>query len=404
MRVLMISDVYFPRVNGVSTSIRTFRRELVALGHQVTLIAPDYGEEIDDESWIIRVPSKRVIIDPEDRMMSYRAVLALAERLRGERFDILHIQTPFVAHYAGVRLARDLGIPTVLSYHTYFEEYLHHYLPLVPRWMIQPVVRWFSRNQCGEVDAVVVPSTVFRKVLRGYRVANELHVRPTGIDLERFRGGDGNRFRTERHIDLQRPVVMFVGRIVHEKNIGFLLDAVHQVKRSVPDILFVMAGEGPAEGALKERARDLGLDDNVLFVGNLHSLPDLVDCYSAADLFLFASRTETQGLVLLEAMALGVPVVSTAEMGTRDILRAERGAVVMEERIEPFAAKVVELLRDPAERRRIGAEGLEYVQEWSAGEMAKRMAELYEEIIDMGDELDELSDMGEDGVEEALEP
>lgn len=392
MRVLMISDVYFPRVNGVSTSIRTFRRELLGLGHEVTLIAPDYGAPTDDESWIIRVPARKVILDPEDRMMSYRGVLKLAERLRGGRFDILHIQTPFVAHYAGVRLARELGLPTLLSYHTYFEEYLHHYLPLVPKRVIQPLVRWFSRAQCGDVDAVVVPSTVFHSVLRGYGVSNELYVRPTGIDLTRFANGDGGRFRAARAIAPGRPVVMFVGRIVHEKNIGFLLQVVREAKRSIPEILFVMAGEGPAEGALRRQAHDYGIDHNVRFVGNLHSLPELVDCYSAADLFLFASRTETQGLVLLEAMALGVAVLSTAEMGTRDILGAGRGAVVEEERLEPFAARVVELLNDPRARQRIAAEGVAYVEEWSATTMARRMAELYEETIEMSDERDEIDD------------
>ncbi|GAB6043638.1 glycosyltransferase [Endothiovibrio diazotrophicus] len=399
MRILMISDVYFPRVNGVSTSIRTFRRELVSLGHQVTLIAPDYGEPTDDEAWIIRVPAKRVLFDPEDRMMGYRAAKGLLDRLRKGDYEILHIQTPFIAHYAGAWLARELGIPTVLTYHTYFEEYLHHYLPLVPKGVIQPLVRWFSRSQCGDVDAVVVPSTVFRTVLQDYGVRSELHVRPTGIDLRRFTGGDGSRFRAARGIDPQRPVVMFVGRIVHEKNIGFLLEVVNEVRRTLPDILFVMAGEGPAEGALKERAIRLGLDRNVRFVGNLHSLPELVDCYSAADLFLFASRTETQGLVLLEAMALGVPVVSTAEMGTRDILGAGRGAAVVEEDLHAFAAKVTELLNDPQGRHRLGAEGIEYAREWSAGEMARRMVELYEETIEMSETLDEL----EESIDEVTE-
>ena len=385
MRVLMISDVYFPRINGVSTSIRTFRRELLALGHQVTLIAPDYGEPTDDESWIIRVPARKVIVDPEDRMMSYRDAVALAERLRGERYDVLHIQTPFIAHYVGRHLARALGIPTVLTYHTYFEEYLHHYLPLVPKWLIQPLVRAFSRSQCRDVEAVVVPSTVFRTVLRDYGVEGTIHVSPTGIDLGRFSGGDGHRFRTERRIDLKRPVALFVGRIVHEKNIGFLLRVIERVRRSVPEVLLVMAGEGPAEGALRRQAMRLGLDDNLFFVGNLHSLPELVDCYAAADLFLFASRTETQGLVLLEAMAVGVPVVSTAEMGTRDILDAGLGAAVVEESLEPFAAKVVELINDPAERRRIAAEGEAYAQRWSAAEMARRMVERYRQCIDKRD-------------------
>src|SRR5262245_50157904 len=130
MRILMISDVYFPRINGVSTSIQTFRRGLHAAGHETLLIAPEYPAGHADERDIIRIPSRYLPRDPEDRMMKGGAIRALLPRLEREGFDLVHIQTPFVAHYLGVSLARSLRVPVIESYHTYFEEYLHHYVPL----------------------------------------------------------------------------------------------------------------------------------------------------------------------------------------------------------------------------------------------------------------------------------
>ena len=133
MKILFISDVYFPRINGVSTSIQTFRHNLRMLGHTVHLIVPDYQTPSADETGILRVPAKSLPFDPEDRLMSYGWVMKNLDRLRGEQYDIIHIQTPFVAHYLGTKLSRLLGIPCVETYHTFFEEYLYHYIPLVPK-------------------------------------------------------------------------------------------------------------------------------------------------------------------------------------------------------------------------------------------------------------------------------
>ena len=132
MHILMISDVYFPRINGVSTSIRTFRNELTGLGHQVTLIAPQYGDD-KAEDWIIRIPSWKVPLDPEDRLMRRGFISSLVATLSERKFDLLHIQTPFIAHYAGIELSQKLQLPSVVTYHTHFEEYFHHYLPWLPR-------------------------------------------------------------------------------------------------------------------------------------------------------------------------------------------------------------------------------------------------------------------------------
>lgn len=382
MRILLISDVYFPRINGVSTSIRTVRRELEELGHEVYLIAPDYGEVTDDESWIFRISSRIVYVDPEDRMMHLSAVLALEETLRELQPDIIHIQTPFIAHYAGVRLAARLKVPSVLTYHTYFEEYLSYYIRFLPRFLLRGSVRYLTRQQCNQVDAVVVPTRAFDAVLERYGVRAERHINPTGIDLERFTSGNGIRFRQRHGINPERPCLLFVGRLVHEKNIGFLLQVVAEVQRHIPDILFILAGEGPAEASLREKGVALGIEANLHFIGNLSTLQELCDCYCAADSFIFASRTETQGLVLLEAMALGVPVVSTAKMGTCDILEARLGALVVEENRDQFSEAVIGLLADEVMRRRLSDEGRQYVSEWSATTMAMRLEDIYLECVE----------------------
>jgi len=129
MNILFISDVFFPRVNGVSTSINTFATELKALGHQVTLIAPSYGDDDKKEDWIVRVPSHKIYFDPEDRLMSFGKLKALLPWIKDQHFDVIHVHTPFTAHYVGIDFGKKLDIPVVETYHTFFEDYLHHYLP-----------------------------------------------------------------------------------------------------------------------------------------------------------------------------------------------------------------------------------------------------------------------------------
>jgi glycosyltransferase involved in cell wall biosynthesis len=172
-------------------------------------------------------------------------------------------------------------------------------------------------------------------------------------------------------------MILFVGRVSLEKNIEFLLEVTQQLKALVPDLLFVIAGEGPARKTLQERVDRQGLADTVLFIGYLNRQGPLEDCYSAADLFVFASRTETQGLVLLEAMAMGTPVVSTAVMGTRDVLVDGKGCVVAKEEIVDFTNKTARLLKAPQERARLSESAREYVKDWSAPIMGRKLESLY---------------------------
>lgn len=381
MRVLMVSDVYFPRVNGVSTAIQTYRQSLQRNGIEVSLIAPDYGKGIS-EAWITRVPGRAVPRDPEDRLVRWGAMHAAVDQAVESGCDLIHIQTPFVAHYAGCKAARRFGVPVIATYHTLFEEYVRHYAPFIPGSWLRGGARALSRRQCNELDAVIVPSRAIHDRLASYGVKAPMQILPTGIPLPARPGVSARAdFRAQHGIAAARPVALFVGRVAHEKNIEYLLKVAALARESVPDILLLIAGEGPALGTLKQAVQLHGLQRSVQFIGYLDRQHELPACYAAADAFVFASRTETQGLVLLEAMAAGLPVVALAEMGTVDILNARRGAVVPDDSPEAFARALSRLLLDEAGRRRLGEEGRQYAAEWSDETLAVRMAALYRRIV-----------------------
>jgi 1,2-diacylglycerol 3-alpha-glucosyltransferase len=381
MNILLISDVYFPRVNGVSTSIKTFAEQLMQMGHIVHLIAPDYGVETSDESWITRVEARKIYFDPEDKLMKFSAVMRLLPDLSKRQFDVLHIHTPFVAHYAGLKLAKALGIPTLETYHTFFEDYLHHYLPWIPSMMARGLARVISKSQCNQVDAVVSPSQPMLDVLREYGVSSKMSVIPTGLQAHSFKPGDGVAFRAKYGIPVNRPMLLFVGRVAHEKNIGFLLQVVRLLADEMPNVLLLITGEGPAEASLRQQVSDLSIQKNVQFLGYLDRNTELNACYQAADIFVFSSKSETQGLVLLEAMAQATPVVAIAELGTASVLVEGQGARIAIEDELDFSSKLHALLINHEERIALGKQGRQYALElWSSEVQAEKMLRLYAEL------------------------
>ncbi|MEY3932714.1 MAG: hypothetical protein RL426_360 [Pseudomonadota bacterium] len=390
MNILFISDVFFPRVNGVSTSINTFATELRALGHQVTLIAPSYSDEDKDkeEEWIVRVPSHKIYFDPEDRLMNFGKLKALLPWIRDKHFDVIHIHTPFTAHYVGIHFGKKLDIPVVETYHTFFEDYLHHYLPFIPQFISRKIARTISRRQCNAVDGIVSPSKPMLDVLKQYGIKTPAEVVATGLDDSSFASVDGEHFRMSHDIPLTQPMLLFVGRVAHEKNIGFLLEMHVELIKKHPDALLVITGEGPAEESIKHSIDKLGISNKVRMIGYLDRSHELIACYKAADIFVFASKSETQGLVLLEAMAQGTAVVAIAELGTKSILIEGEGVLIAKDDINDFADKVSVLLSDAPKRQMIGEKGRQYAKEkWGAGVLAKKVAKFYKSTINQKSSL-----------------
>jgi len=388
MHILMVSDVFFPRINGVSTSIESFRRHLEAQGHRVSLLCPAYPADQPGpastrgaETGIARIPSRRVPIDPEDRLMRWRPLRRAARAIPGGPVDLVHVHTPFVAHYAGKRIARERGVPLLETYHTFFEEYADKYIPLVPRPWLRNLARGWSRAQCNAVDRLLVPSTPMREALARYGVRTGMTVLPTGIEPEDpAPSANVRRFRQDHHIPPEAPMLLYVGRLAGEKNIGFLLDMLPTVLYRHPDAVLVIAGEGPARAGLERRVATEGLVASTRFVDYMRRDGELQSAYRAADLFVFASKSETQGLVLLEALNQGTPVVGIAEMGTRDVLDPAGGCRIAPDDPAGFAAAVIDLLDHPDERKAMASAARLYAGTWSAETMTRRLVAVYRDL------------------------
>ena len=230
---------------------------------------------------------------------------------------------------------------------------------------------------------MIVPSRAIAQRLQAYGVRVAQHILPTGVPLPSALPGAPARgaFRQRFGIAAERPVALFVGRVAHEKNIGFLLDVVELARLERPALLLLVAGEGPALPSLQRSVAMRGLQSNVQFIGYLDRDRDLPACYAAADAFVFASRTETQGLVLLEAMAAGLPVVALAKMGTCDILDAGRGALVPDDDTHAFAQALLRLLGNQRLHAQIGEQARVYAREWSDDTLAGRLAALYRGLV-----------------------
>jgi glycosyltransferase involved in cell wall biosynthesis len=211
-------------------------------------------------------------------------------------------------------------------------------------------------------------------------VTKPVEVIPTGIPLESFIGRDPQRYRELKGFKPEDKVVLFMGRVAEEKNIDFLLKVVHRLKPEIPTLHFLIAGEGAAKKRLEKMVADLGMGSYVHFAGYLRR-EDWRDCYAGSDLFVFASITETQGLVVTEAMAAETPVVAVGEMGIKDVMASGKGGLVTKLDADEFTAAVKKMLTDKAFYAQKKSETLAEADKWSSTSMAKRMIEAYQKLL-----------------------
>ena len=380
MKIALVTDTYYPRINGVSASTQIFAQEFEKLGHDVHIYGPAFPNYIDNNPKIHRFPSWYLFFDPEDRLGYPKGDKKLIEQFIDYKFDIVHTQTPFTIGGPAVKWARKSGAKVVHTYHTLFAAYTEHYLWFLPKAAGVWYAKTASRRYCNSCDLLITPSTEMREVLLSYDVTKPIEVIPTGIVLDRFEGRDSKRYRDVMGFKPGDKVVLFMGRVAEEKNIDFLLKVVHELKPRIPALHFLIAGEGAAKKRLEKMAGDMGMVDYVHFVGYLRR-EDWRDCYAGADLFVFASVTETQGLVVTEAMAAETPVVAVGEMGIKDVMAAGRGGLVTKLDHEEFSEAVYRMLTDQKLYESKKAETLSEASHWSSTSMAKRMIGAYEKIL-----------------------
>lgn len=312
MRVGFFTECYKPIVNGVVASIDALREGLCAHGVDVTTIAPHFPRFVDDARDIVRIPSL-----PLPTQTAYRLCvpyLNADDRRRVRGIDLVHAHSPFVTGWMAVSYARRHNLPLVFTYHTRLDAYAH-YAPF-DRATAERAMTTLTRRYANAADAVVVPTATMETRLRELGVRVPIAVVPSAIDVAFFAGGQRSALVRERlGARGDEPLALVVSRLGMEKNLELALDAL----ALLPAVRLAVVGDGPHRAALAERARRLGILERVRFTGNLprERLPDV---YASVDAFVFPSTTDTQGLVLAEALAAGLPVVAAASGASRDVL------------------------------------------------------------------------------------
>ncbi len=390
MRIALVTDTYRPRVNGVVASIDTFANEFRKLGHEVKIVAPEYPasqidvKDKDNEKYVIRIKSHYLFFDPEDRLPDPKLPSSkkrIKEEILNFKFDIIHTQTPFTLGMEAIKWAKKLNSPIIHTYHTMFESYVH-YFKFIPKpiaiWLTKKISKWY----CDKMDLNITPSTQMKELLLSYGIKKPIEVNPTGIKIDKFKIFNGDDFREKYNIPKDTILLLFMGRIGAEKNIPFLFKVLKNILNKKPNTKLIVAGKGPAEEEVHKAAEEIGVKDNVIFLGYFEP-QDWVNCYAAADLFTFASVTETQGLVVTEAMAVGTPVVAVGAMGVAEVMKGNRGGVLVNLDVNEFSEAVLKFLDDKNFYEEKRKEAFEYAKEWSAETMAKKLLEKYEKAIEL---------------------
>lgn len=378
MRIAFFTECFRPTRNGVVVSVETFAQQLTEMGHEVHVFAPRVASYPDVGSYAVhRFPS--LIYPPiPDYPLAFPYSLSHFRRFQALGFDLVHAQSPWLLGRAAAYLARRCRLPLVMTYHTAFEQYLH-YLPAAPTFT-RPVGWWLLRRYAAVCDLVLAPSPEVAAALRGRgALAATVETLPTGVEVDWIAQGCGRRARKWLELASEDRLLLYVGRMAPEKNVEFLLRSLAPLLRERKDTYLVCVGGGWSLASLGALAAELGVADRIRFVGAVPR-EAVRHFLAASDLFVFASLTETQGLVIAEALAAGLPIVALDGPGVSSAITGREG-FLCPPIAEVFHDRVAQLLNDDTLRGEMGRAARVRAADFSARHFAEELIGHYETVI-----------------------
>jgi len=378
VRIVMFTNTYLPHVGGVARSVSTYEEEFCRRGHEVRIVAPQFEGAEDTSGRVLRTPAIQNF-NGSDFSVRIPVPGLLADFVDDFRPDILHSHHPFLLGDAALRLAWSRRWPLVFTHHTMYEQYTH-YMPLQSEAFKRFVIE-MATEYCNLCTHVIAPSESVAKLLTERGVTTPVTAIPTGIDLGLFGGGDGSRFRRRFGIDEDALVVGHVGRLAAEKNLEYLARAVGEFLSVRPDAVFLVVGDGESRQAMERIVGGVAQDNRLVMAGR-HTGQDLADAYAAMDVFAFSSQSETQGMVLAEAMAAGTPAVALDAPGAREIVCDANGRLLAGEAPEEeFTDAILELTKDSKRLENLSQGARESAREFSIDSCATRALDVYERLV-----------------------
>ncbi len=409
MKIAMFTDAYTPRVNGVAVSVQSYAVELCRLGHSVCVVCPDYidnhtdtggertvfktyryeqGHKDYENFTVLRIPADNIIWSKEDRNARMNQWSTVKHQMDEFHPDVVHVNSEFLMGWYGVTYARHRHVALVFTFHTLWEYYLENYVHIIPAPLMQKIGRDIVRFYLKRADEIIVPTPDIQDVVKRYHIDRPSDILPTGIPenvvvcdkdkLNEFK----QKFYEEKPELKDKKILLYVGRVVKEKNLDFLYDVLEQTLKTVPNAALLFVGGGPELEPLQETASKLPYKDSIFFTG-YRPREELVYYYHLSSIFAFPSVTETQGLVTVEAMMTGLPVVAIGERGTIDVMQGDNGGFMVKNDLQDFTNRVVQLLTDSELHQAKSKEAMEWSSKWSMRTLTPQLVELYKKGISL---------------------
>ena len=372
MKIGIFTNIYKPVINGVVNSISSFKKGLEELGHEVYIFAPKHPNYKDDEKGIFRIES--VMLSSKEK---YRLSLPIFRKsLKAiKQLDIIHTQHPFIMGNYGSFFADVYNKPLVFTHHTQYEKYTYH-IPFEQE-ITKKFTRWIVNDYANKCDCVIAPSESIKKMLLKNRIKSRIEVVPTGINLDVFGNPNREIIRKRYNLGPEQKLLLYAGRIAKEKNLEFLIKSFKLILNKKPNTYLMLVGCRTKKSYLVDLIKKLNLETKVFLVGHSNAVQNY---YGAADLFVFSSVSETQGLVLVEAMAAGIPVVAVDSPGVRDVVDGKNGFMVQNS-IREFSEKVIKVLDDKKLRENMSENAIKTAGDYSISKMSKRMLQVYKSVL-----------------------
>lgn len=380
MKIAIFTNNYLPNPYGVSGSIESFRHQFEKLGHTVYIFAPSCKGYRDKNLNIFRYPSldirykiKFPIPIPYSSEMN-----KLIERLD---LDIIHAQHPLLLGSVAKRWAKKKNIPLVFTWHTLYDQY-SHFFPLLPKKLSGKIIINQAVKYANQADQIIVPTQGIKNIIQNWGVKNKsIETVSTGIEEKFYQDPDRNKTRNKFGIRDDEILLLLVSRLTEEKNIEFLFESVFKILKNNANTKFLIAGEGRLAPKLKKLAKKNNLDDRIIFKGIVPK-EELKNYYAAGDVFVYSSKSETQGMIISEAMYMGLPIVAVDAPGVCNLVRDKKNGFLVLEEEKEFVMAVEKLIADEGQRSKFSAESKRIAQENFTDKVcAQKMIGIYESLL-----------------------
>ncbi|MBN7770940.1 glycosyltransferase [Marinobacter daepoensis] len=378
LRVAMFTNNYLPFIGGVPISIERLRRGLRQLGDPALIVAPRYRDQPDQEEDVVRVPSLLAMGEKREFRLANIFLARIRKTVRAFRPDVVHLHHPFWLGSLGLFIARQLRIPAIYTYHTRLEHYAH-FVPLPGMLFRNLISHALIKRFANRCDGVIVPTYSTEEYLRMIGVTTPTFVQPTGIEYEQFQAvaaSDVEALRSTLGLTNEK-VFISVARLSNEKNIDFMIEAIDRLRQeSEVPFRFLMIGDGHQRDRLQQKIDDLALGSHFTLVGAVQP-EEMALWYTLGDAFLFASKSETQGMVILEAMSAGLPVVAVRSSGIEDVVRDGLNGFKTPENQSRWLQRARQLLEDDDQREALSRKARAFAADYSIEQFARDVHSIY---------------------------